>query len=193
MFMGPYEDGGDWNDKGITGIQRFLNRFHHVCTLPDGDEVEENTRYTHKTIKSVSEDIEHLKFNTAISRMMECVNNLYSSNTLSKSNKSIIIRLLSPFAPHISEELWESIGKKNTVFNESWPEHNPDYLIENTMTIAVQVNGKLRGSIEMPTDSPKDEIITKIKEIENVKAHISDKGIIKEIYVPNKLVNLVVK
>jgi leucyl-tRNA synthetase len=125
--------------------------------------------------------------------MMECMNELTSSITLSKNEKNIIIKLLAPFAPHLSEELWETLGGSKSVFDQSWPEHDESMTVDDSMTIAIQVNGKLRGSIEVLTDATKDQILTESKELENVQKFTGGMSIVKEIYVPNKLVNLVVK
>jgi len=193
MFMGPYDEGGDWNDKGITGIFRFLSKIINICEKDEGDSSPEAQKVIHKTIKGVTEDLDKIKFNTALSKMMECMNELTSSNTLSKNDKISIIKLLSPFAPHLSEELFEKLGSSTSVFSESWPEHNPDIIVDNSMTIAIQVNGKLRGSIEVATDATKEDILSESKAVENVQKFTDGMNIIKEIYVPNKLVNLVVK
>ena len=193
MFMGPYEDGGDWNDKGITGIYRFLNRFCHVCEIEDGGDEASATKLLHRTIKSVSQDLECMKFNTAISRMMECVNELYSSNTLSKDIKSRLITILSPFAPHISEELWEGLGNTDSVFDEKWPEYDESLIAEDTVTIAIQINGKLRGTIEASAGAPESDVVSEVMAVDNIKSHTDGREILKTIYVPNKLVSIVVK
>jgi len=193
MFMGPYDEGGDWNDKGITGIFRFLAKIVGICTKEEGESTEKNQKIIHKTIKSVTEDLDKIKFNTALSKMMECMNELTSSNTLSKNDKEFIIKLIAPFAPHLSEELWEGLGNSKSIFTENWPEYNKDMIVDDSMTIAIQVNGKLRGSIEVATDASKDDILLESKAVENVKKFTDGMNIVKEIYVPNKLVNLVVK
>ena len=193
MFMGPYDEGGDWNDKGITGIFRFLTKLINICDKDEGESSPEDQKIIHKTIKAVTEDLEKIKFNTALSKMMECMNDLTSSNTLSKNEKEFIIKLLAPFAPHLAEELWESLGNAKSIFSESWPEYNKQMIIDNSMTIAIQVNGKLRGSIEVSVETSKEDILSNSKSVENVQKFIGEMSIIKEIYVPNKLVNLVVK
>ena len=193
MFMGPYDEGGDWNDKGITGIFRFLTKIINICNKEDGESLEKDQKIIHKTIKSVTEDLEKIKFNTSLSKMMECMNEISSSNTLSKNDKNTIIKLIAPFAPHLSEELWEENGNRNSVFNEDWPKHDEGRLVDSSMTIAIQVNGKLRGSLEVNADTGKDDIIQDSKNVENVKKFIDGMNIVKEIYVPNKFVNLVVK
>ena len=194
MFMGPYDEGGDWNDKGITGIFRFLTKIINICRKDDGESLEKDQKIIHKTIKSVTEDLEKIKFNTSISKMMECINEITSSNTLSKKDKEYIVKMIAPFAPHLSEELWEELGnEESSVFDEDWPKHDDNKIVDNSMIIAIQVNGKLRGSIEVSADASKDSILLEVKEVENVKKFIDGMNILKEIYVPNKLVNLVVK
>ena len=193
MFMGPYDEGGDWNDKGITGIFRFLSKVINVCEKDEGDSSSEAQKIIHKTIKGVTEDLDKIKFNTALSKMMECMNKLTSSNTLSKNDKVSIIKLLAPFAPHLSEELFEKLGNTTSVFNDSWPEYDPDMIVDDSMVIAIQVNGKLRGSIEVSLDATKEDILSESRDVENVQKFTDGMNIIKEIYVPNKLVNLVVK
>ena len=193
MFMGPFDEGGDWNDKGITGIFRFLAKVITVCSKDDGDTQAEDLKVIHKTIRGVSDDLDRMKMNTSISKLMECMNKLTSSITLSKNDKDIIIKLLAPFSPHLSEELWERNGHSSSVFLGDWPESNESYMVDNSMEIAIQVNGKLRGSVEVPVDTDKDEIINLSMKVENVQKFIENLEVIKEIYVPNKLVNLVVK
>ncbi len=194
MFMGPYDEGGDWNDKGITGIFRFLTKIINICRKDDGESLEKDQKIIHKTIKSVTEDLEKIKFNTSISKMMECINEIISSNTLSKKDKEHIVKMIAPFAPHLSEELWEELGnEESSVFDEDWPKHDDNKIVDNSMIIAIQVNGKLRGSIELSAGATKDSILLAVKEVENVKKFLDGMNILKEIYVPNKLVNLVVK
>ena len=192
MFMGPYDEGGDWNDKGIKGIDKFLSRSFRLCSI--------NAKYTetledlfiiHTSIKNLTENLNDMKFNTSLSRLMEFVN-YFNAKGLNLHTKSIFIRLLSPLAPHISEELW-SVFNKDSVFLSKWPEFNEDYLVASSMNIVVQVNGKLRASIEFPNGSTKEEIINTCKKNENVYKFIVEKDVIREIYVPNKLVNIVIK
>ena len=124
----------------------------------------------------------------------EMSNFLSSSNTLSKSSKEFISKMISPFAPHLGDEIWrKKLGNKGSVFESGWPEHNPSFIVESTLTIAVQVNGKLRGSLEVDKGADKESIITLSKEIENVRKYIDSGTLIKEIYVPEKIVNFVIK
>ena len=193
MFMGPFDEGGDWNDKGITGIFRFLSKFINVCEKEEGESSLDTQKIIHKTIQGVTRDLDRIKFNTAISKMMECMNELSSCITLSKKDKEHLIILLSPFAPHLAEELWEGQENSLTVFNAAWPTHDEKMIIDDSMTIAIQVNGKLRGSVDLPVGTSKDDVLATARSVENVKKFTDHMNIIKEIYVPNKLVNLVVK
>ena len=193
MFMGPFDEGGDWNDKGIKGIYRFLNKSFAI--LEKGfadDETSEDLFIYNDTIKKVTEDLKLMKFNTALSKMMEFVN-FYSNKKMSKNIFENFVKILSPFAPHISEELWSRLENKNSVFSNTWPKFDESKLVKDKITVAVQVNGKLRGQIDVSSDLSKDDILLSSKEHENVQNHINDKEIIKEIYVPGKLVNFVVK
>jgi len=199
MFMGPYEDGGDWSDKGIVGIDRFVNRMwrliethgstsNKMCS--DGD----LKRVMHNTIKSVREDTADFKFNTAISRIMEYVNALYKQeDAIGVDNLEVLARLIAPFAPHLGEELWEKLGNNPSIFQVELPEYQEDLLQEESVTIVVQVNGKVRGNFAAPIDSEEDLLKESAIELDNVKKYIEGKKIIKSVVIPNRLVNLVVK
>ncbi len=195
MFMGPFEDGGDWNDKGITGIHRFLNKYSKICKLIN-DDIEDSlelNKNLHKAIKAVSADLDDLKFNTAISRMMELTNYLVKQKSVSKNTIKNILLLLAPFAPHLSEELWSQyINKESSIFIYEWPNFDESLLKDDIMTIAVQVNGKLRGNIDVDVKADKEIVISTAKSLENVIKHIDGKNIKKEIYVPQRIVNIVI-
>ena len=194
MFMGPYDEGGDWNDKGITGIARFLNKIWNILNLKTDNLETKSDTIVHKTLKSVTYDLDNFKFNTAISRMMEMANELNSSDTLSESSKIIINKILAPFAPHLSEEAWHSIlNNKNSVFLSKWPKHDPEKIKEDTVKIAIQINGKLRGSIEIDKGTDKADVLKASKDIENVQKYLDEGEIIKEIYIENKIINYVIK
>ena len=193
MFMGPYDEGGDWNDKGITGIYRFLSRAFRLINNENNKKMSTEDEFIlHSTIKSVSEDLSSMKFNTSLSRLMEFVNHFLEKG-LSSESKQIFIQLLSPFAPHLSEELWEIIGNSNSVFSTSWPSFDESKLTKSSMQIAIQVNGKLRGTIDVSADEIKENILNLSKQNSNVKSFLDNKDIIREIYVPGKLVNFVIK
>ena len=193
MFMGPYNEGGDWNDKGITGIAKFLNKIYKIAHIKNGKSSDSDKKSIHKALKAVTEDLDLFKFNTAISRMMEMSNNIISSDTLSDSDKNIIIKMIAPFAPHLSEELWSLQNNKDTVFASDWPKFIKDLTVEDEIEIGVQVNGKLRGSILIAQNLDKDSILKIAKDNENVNKHINQGTLIKEIYVPGKIINFVVK
>jgi len=193
MFMGPFDEGGDWNDKGIKGIYRFLNKSYNLILKDSNDDIPDESHYIlNATIKKVSDDLENMKFNTALSSLMEFVN-YFQKNNVNHDIKTTFIQLLSPFAPHISEEMWEVLNNNDSVFLSSWPSHDESKLVKDTINIVVQVNGKLRGKIDVSTEDTKDKILEEAKLNENVKLHIKDKIVIKEIFVPNKLINFVVK
>jgi leucyl-tRNA synthetase len=192
MFMGPFSDGGDWNDKGITGIARFVEKFFILAR--SRDVVADKTalhRALHRTIKKVTEDIEKFQFNTAIAALMEFVNFAGKQGIDDESKKTITL-LIAPLAPHLAEEIWEQLGGGFTIFDHSWPKFDPKLIISDTLKLPIQVNGKLRGQIEVPLDEPQVSILKQAAAAENVVKFIGDKKIIKEIYVPGRLVNFVV-
>ena len=194
MFMGPYDEGGDWNDKGIKGIYRFLNKIWKLIHLPDESSIsKESEVLMHQTIKIVTDDLCKMKFNTSISRLMELVNSVSGKNSINILFKKNLILMLAPLAPHIAEELWSIIGNKNSIFNEKWPKYNPLKLQSDEMKLVVQVNGKVRANISLPKNSTKDDVLLKCKELENVSKYLINTDLIKEIYVPEKIVNIVVK
>ena len=194
MFMGPYDEGGDWNDKGIKGIYRFLNKIWKLIHLPGESSIsKESEVLMHQTIKIVTDDLCKMKFNTSISRLMELVNSVSGKNSINILFKKNLILMLAPLAPHIAEELWSIIGNKNSIFNEKWPKYNPLKLQSDEMKLVVQVNGKVRANISLPKNSTKDDVLLKCKELENVSKYLINTDLIKEIYVPEKIVNIVVK
>ncbi len=211
MFMGSYSDGGDWSDEGITGIFRFTNRVWRLIehlneNPPSGNEdklSKEIERVRHYTIKMVTTDLERFHFNTAISRLMELVNAIYlyiqdskpdgqNKQILEQATESIIL-LLAPFAPHFAEELWEKIGKPYSIFNQAWPDYDEAKTLQKMIPIVVQVNGKVRSSVECEIDAADDQVLEKVLSDEKVMKHIEGKTILKKIVVKNRLVNLVVR
>jgi len=147
----------------------------------------------HKTIKKVGEDIEELRFNTAISAMMILVNEAGSLESISKEFEKNLLLILAPFAPHMTEELWKQIGEKPSIHRQPWPKYDPKLIVESEITIVVQVNGKLRGSIIVPADASKDEIIKTASSSQKIIPYLEGKKITNTITVPNKLVNFVVQ
>ncbi len=195
MFMGPFEAGGDWSDLGITGVVRFVKRMFKVLTEKSSKDLETDTPEVqaalHRTIKKVTEDIEGLRFNTAISALMEFLNLIEKQQKLSSSLAKTLSLLLAPLAPHLSEELWHQLGGEGFSIEQPWPTYDVALIVEATMTIVIQVNGKVRGDLIVPSDATKDHILSLAKQNENVKKYL-EQGMKKEIYVPGKLVSFVV-
>ncbi|MBT4495217.1 leucine--tRNA ligase [bacterium] len=193
MFMGPLEDSKPWNKRGIIGIRRFLEKVYKYSTnLKEADkDDEEVTKILHKTIKKVTEDIENLSFNTAIASMMEFMNTVTKLNITKDSLNKFLI-LLAPFAPHICEEINEEIGNKETIFNNKWPKYDEKLIIDDKITIAIQVNGKLRDTIIVNRGISEKDIKKQALDLPKIKKFIDGNEIKKFIYVPNKLINLVV-
>lgn len=197
MFMGPFTDGGDWSDTGIRGIDRFVQRVWSL--FGEGEKLnkksvqsKEQLHWLHRTIKRVTENIEAMRFNTALSALMEFLNVLEKQETISEETAKTFSILLAPLAPHLSEELWERFGGRNFVIEQSWPAYDPALVQSDSMTIVVQVNGKVRGDMAVPVDLSKEEILKRAKELENVRKYLSTAPK-KEIYVPGKLVSFVVE
>ncbi len=198
MFLGPLEAVKPWSEKGIEGVHRFLKKVHRECLqtekhLQDEESNKETLKVLHETILKVTEAIEDLRFNVAISQMMILINQLQKVESYSKESIKILIQLLAPFAPHLSEELWESLGGKPSIANEPWPQARKELLVSDEITIVFQVNGKLRGEGQFPKDVDKDSVISAAKADAKVQSFLEGKEIVKEIYVPGKLVNLAVK
>ncbi|MGE5431919.1 MAG: leucine--tRNA ligase [Syntrophomonadaceae bacterium] len=216
MFMGPYEAGGDWNDSGIVGVDRFVQRSYDIFLrfentvinnpAPDKFDVkslseEEKSVYrkTSQTISKYDEEINNFRFNTAVAALMELVNELSKNLEKCRPNlKSYVLErfalLISPVAPHLGEECWEMIGKKGSVFEHAnWYAPDADALTVDKVTVAVQVNGKLRATIEAPAENDQQSVKDLAFSADGVKKHIDGKTIVKEIYVKNKIYNIVVK
>ncbi|MGB0743393.1 MAG: leucine--tRNA ligase [Opitutales bacterium] len=195
MFLGPLEAMKPWNTKGIEGIARFLRRVWALATdesrFTDEEDSDDNLRELHATIKKVTEDYEALGFNTAISQMMICQKQLSSGETVAKSSVEALLKLLAPLAPHLCEELWQELGHSGSIVEAGWPVCDESKLVQSTVKIIFQVNGKYRGDAELPTDHSKDDAIAAAKGSERVQAFIDGKTIKKEIYVPGKIVNIV--
>ena len=195
MFMGPLEADKPWNDDAVVGSKKFLDRVFRMYTesieFKDTPNLE---KIYNQTVKKVTEDYETLNFNTAISQMMIFVNAVYKEGSINYEYAENFLKLLNPIAPHITEELWNVVFKHdNTIAYESWPVYDESKIIDDTYIMIVQVNGKVRGKIEVSTSVSDDEMKKLAKEIDNVKAFIDNKEIIKEIVIPKKLVNIVVK
>ena len=194
LFMGDYASAAPWNESSVKGVKRFLDRVAGLCDMTNGSGVTAKLETSfHKTIKKVSEDIEDMKFNTAIAAMMTLINEIYEVGTLTKDELGIFVRLLCPYAPHLAEEIWESLGNKELCALAAWPEYDEAKTVDNTIEIALQVNGKLRGTVFVAKDIAKDDLLAVAKADEKVASMIDGKTIVKEIVVPGKIVNIVVK
>lgn len=203
MFLGPLEDSKPWNTSGIEGVSRFLKKIWREYVdrdatiskkIEDGaKDSEQFLKVLNETVKKVSADIEGLRFNTAISQMMICLNALQKEEKISTESAKKFIQLVAPFAPHIAEELWAKFGEKSSITLAPFPVCDESLLHTNTVKIAVQVNGKLRAEMQISKDAKKEDALEQAKALEGVKRHIEGKQIIKEIFVPAKIVNIVAK
>lgn len=202
MFMGPLEDAKPWNTKGIVGVRRFLEKIYSIvenkdliaCDCSTGDCASTPKglpNLLHKTIKKVGEDIEEFKFNTAISQMMILLNEMSKHERLPKAAVEKLVQLLSPFAPHIAEELWEKMGHSESIFKERWPAYSPELIKDELFNLVIQVNGKNRDVIEVSADISEDEVKKISLESENVKKWIVG-DVKKVVYIKGRLVNIVV-
>ena len=195
MFLGPLEAMKPWNTKGIEGIARFLRRVWSLATdesrMTAETEDDKKLRVLHQTIKKVTEDYDSLGFNTAIAQMMICVKELSQGESVAKHSVETLVKLVAPLAPHISEELWQSLGHTGSIVEAGWPEYDLRQLAVNSVKIIFQVNGKYRGDAQMPADVSKDAALNAAKSNERVQSFIEGKEIKKEIYVPGKIVNIV--
>ncbi|MFY9462935.1 MAG: class I tRNA ligase family protein, partial [Candidatus Sungiibacteriota bacterium] len=211
-FMAPFEQDGDFRDTGIRGTTRFLERVHKLNSkfqIPNSKKSKNTklqmrddlTRLLHKTIKKVTEDIENLQYNTAISALMILLNAFEASpDAVSMDDIKIFLKLLAPFAPHIAEELWQGITRHETrntkhefksIHREPWPMYDPKLIQENTFELVVQVNGKMRGRVTLPMGAGEAEAIATARGLDSVKPHLSTPPR-KVIFVPDRLVNFVV-
>jgi leucyl-tRNA synthetase len=204
MFLGPLEAMKPWNPRGIEGVHRFLQKIWRSLVGEDGDlhervkaddtatEPTELTRSLHETIKKVTEDIEGLRFNTAISQMMIFANALAKTPAVKLSSAQAFVQLLAPFAPHVGEELWVRLGGTVSVQNAAWPKHDPNRLETQTQKVVVQVNGKRRGEIELPKGADETSALAAARENQAILPHLADKEPRRVIYVPGRILNIVV-
>jgi leucyl-tRNA synthetase len=197
LFLGPPELDVDWNDNGIEGVFRFLNKLwrlvreHADKTVATTPELEQAR---HKMIYDITTRMENLTLNTVVSGFMEHTNKLSDmarNSGIDADTLRDMIVLLAPYAPHIAAELWETIGQKSSVFEQEWPKYDEDKMAESTITIVVQINGKLRENIKIAADASKDDVLAAAKA--SVAARLEGQNVVKEIFVPGKLVNFVVK
>ena len=194
LFMGDYGAVAPWNDSSVRGCKRFLERVAGLTDIMTDEPAAKDMEVKiHKAIKKVSSDIEAMKFNTAIACLMTLINDIYAVGKISKDDLVIFIKLLCPFAPHLCEEIWESLGGEGLLSLSQWPEYEESKTVEASVEIGVQVNGKVRGTIVIPNGCAKEEALEIAKKDERVASFLEGKTLVKEIYVPNKIVNFVAK
>ncbi|MEZ4323360.1 MAG: leucine--tRNA ligase [Myxococcota bacterium] len=202
LFMGPLEDGGQWEDAGVAGTRRFLDRAWRLVVDEEGKrsakvveshDDRELDRALHGAIKKVSESVDDLRFNTSVSELMVFVNIATKADRVSIEAVELFLRILSPFAPHIAEEMWQILGHRTSIAEAAWPSWDPTKLTVDTITLAVQVNGKVRGTVEVAADIDQAGALAAAKADPNVAQWLSTGALRREIYVPGRLVNLVVK
>jgi len=202
MFMGPLEQSKPWSMRGVEGVFRFLGRVWRFVVNEDTDRPDEKIcddapdsaqlKWLHQTIKKVGEDIEGMRYNTAIAAMMEFINEAYRWDKRPRAIIEPFVLILSPFAPHLAEELWARLGHPDTLAYEPWPSFDPAFLVEDQIEVVVQVNGKLRGRLQIPRSAEQSTVLELARGDAGVVPHLAGKTIRKEIYVPGKLVNFVV-
>lgn len=193
MFIGAFDLAASWSEDGVKGCRRFLDRvwkLQDIMTEEEGYSKDLETKM-HQTIQKVSFDFENLKYNTAIAAMMALINDFYKKNAVTKGEYKTLITLLNPVAPHITEEIWQTIGGEGRLYQQSWPEFDEAKTVTNTVEIAVQINGKVKATLNISKDDSKDEVIAKGKEL--IADKLEGKTIVKEIYVPGRIVNIVAK
>ncbi|MEO0815317.1 MAG: class I tRNA ligase family protein, partial [Myxococcota bacterium] len=195
MFMGPLEAVKPWSTSSIQGVARFLDKVWAAATGPltDAAASEDIERITHQTIKKVTDDIEALRFNTAISAMMSLVNELGRLNEVPKRNIQILVQLVHPFAPHLAEELWERLGNAPSVQDASWPTYDEALLVEKELEIPVQVNGKKRGVVRVPPGATEEQVFAKASSDPSIAKHWDGKTLARTIWVQDRILTLVVK
>ena len=203
MFMGPLNKSKPWSTKGLQGCYRFVNKLWSIIVdengnlsskIVDSDEEDKDTLFLHhQTIKKLGEDIENLHFNTAVSQLMIYCNHLQKCSTVSKKLIEELVIILSPFVPHLSEEFWSLLGHSETITYQPWPQFDEGLIQLDEVTIAVQVNGKLRANINIAKDSDEKDVISEAMSLENVEKFTSEGNVVKTIYIPNRLLNFVVK
>jgi leucyl-tRNA synthetase len=192
MFMGPFDQSVAWSTKSMAGVERFLERVWKIQDFVGKDGADTILPLLHKTIKKVTEDIESFKFNTAISQMMILVNAIEEVKGIKESDWKMFLQLLAPFAPHMTEELWEKLGNTSSIHTASWPKFDEALTIEKEVTIALQVNGKLRDTFTVETDLGEEELKKLAQNTEGYKKYVGEVVPKKVIIIKNKLINVVI-
>ena len=195
MFIGDFEKSAPWSTSSIKGCKRFLDRVWALQDILCADEEYSSQLESafHKTIKKVSEDIEEMKFNTAIAALMALINDIADNKQITRQELRTFLLLLNPFAPHITEEIWEAQGFAGMLNQQNWPEYDPAKCVDATVEIAVQISGKIKARINVPADVDKQQLLELAKQDSIIHSILEGKTIVKEIVVPGKLVNIVAK
>ena len=194
MFIGDFEQAAPWNPQSIKGCKRFLERFISLVDIAEGEgETPELTKHIHKLIKKVTQDIDTMKFNTAIAAMMAMINTVYEVGKITKCELITLAKVLCPFAPHVAEEVYELMGGEGLVSLAKWPEYDEAKTVDAAVDMPVQINGKVRAVVSIPTGADKDTVLSIVKADAKVAAAIDGKTVVKEIVVPGKIINIVVK
>jgi leucyl-tRNA synthetase len=194
MFIGDFEKSAPWSPSSIRGCKRFLDRTASLTDIISGKGATPKLESAfHKTIKKVTEDIDNMKFNTAIAALMTLLNAISDNGSLTADELKLFITMLNPFAPHLTEEIWEQLGGQGMLSVAPWPVYDEAKTVDDICEIAIQINGKLRGTLTIPLNMPKDDVLGTVKAEKNISVVINGKTIVKEIYIPNKLVNIVIK
>ena len=195
MFMGPFEEPVPWSTNGVVGVRRFLDRIHGLVGENGRTGVGENattTKLLHKTIKKITEDIEGFHFNTAISALMIFVN-AWQEQGASKETIETFLKILSPFAPHLAEECWAALGHTSCIVQEPWPAYDPALIKDTEVTVAVQVNGKLRGTIVLAPDADEISAVAAARADENVQKYLGESAVKKVVYISGRMINFVIQ
>ncbi len=195
LFMAPYDESTAWSDEHLSGVSRFLYRVWDLLQKPVEESADtlEMDRIMHKTIQKVTEHLDTMRFNTAVSTLMECVNALNKQRALTPTVARQLTMLLAPFAPHMAEEIWAELGEKESIHVSGWPGFDPELVVDDVIEVAIQVNGKLRGTMPAAVDASKEELETAAKDVASVQKHLEGKEIVKTIIVPGKMVSFVVR
>lgn len=195
LFMGDYEKAAPWSETSVKGCKRFIDRTWALQDmLTDGDEYSSDLSSSfHKTVKKVSEDIESMKFNTAIAAMMTLINQIYDKGSITRGELKTFLTLLNPFAPHVTEEMWETLAFDGLLAEAEWPTYDEAKCVDETVEIAVQVNGKIKARLNIPTHAEQDEVLAIAKANDRVADAVAGKTVVKELYIKGRLVNIVVK
>ena len=194
MFIGDFEQSAPWNTQSIKGCKRFLERVLNLVDIAEGEgTTAELEKHMHKLIKKVGGDIDNMRFNTAIAAMMGTLNTIYEVGKLTKTELTTFAKLLSPFAPHIAEEINELLGNSGLISLAKWPEYDESKTVDNDVELPIQINGKVRSTVVVSKDADKESILAAVKADEKIASVLDGKTIIKEIVVPGKIINIVIK